>query len=142
MPLQGWRIEIKAYPKLTEFGSWRGRDPEHMYGGFYTQEQVRTVSWIPVHTLRALVPLHMLQSLFQAHAGHSLCEILDPHVQAGALQVKDIVEYAARRFITVVPEIELPGHCGAALACYPHLSCKLPAPACHKLCMTGPHTSP
>ena len=42
------------------------------------------------------------------------------------LQVKDIVAYAARRFITVVPEIELPGHCGAALACYPHLSCELP----------------
>ena len=40
------------------------------------------------------------------------------------LQVKDIVAYAARRFITVVPEIELPGHCGAALACYPHLSCE------------------
>ena len=44
-----------------------------------------------------------------------------------AMQVKDIVEYAARRFITVVPEIELPGHCGAALACYPHLSCKEPS---------------
>ena len=41
-----------------------------------------------------------------------------------AMQVKEVVEYAARRFITVVPEIELPGHCGAALACYPHLSCK------------------
>lgn len=39
------------------------------------------------------------------------------------MQVKDVVAYAARRFITVVPEIELPGHCGAALACYPHLSC-------------------
>ena len=40
-PVQGWRIEIKAFPKLTEFGSWRGRDPDSMYGGFYTQEQVR-----------------------------------------------------------------------------------------------------
>jgi hexosaminidase len=37
--------------------------------------------------------------------------------------VREVVEYAARRFILVVPEIELPGHCGAALACYPHLSC-------------------
>lgn len=44
MTLQGWRIEIKAYPKLTEFGSWRGRDPDNMYGGFYTQEQVRAES--------------------------------------------------------------------------------------------------
>lgn len=39
--LQGWRIEIKAYPKLTEFGSWRGGDLDNMYGGFYTQEQAR-----------------------------------------------------------------------------------------------------
>jgi len=37
--------------------------------------------------------------------------------------VREVVEYAAARFITVVPEIELPGHCRAALACYPHLSC-------------------
>ena len=42
--LQGWRIEIKAYPKLTEFGSWRGQDPDNMYGGFYTQEQVSFAS--------------------------------------------------------------------------------------------------
>lgn len=39
------------------------------------------------------------------------------------MQVREVVAYAARRFIVVVPEIELPGHCGAALACYPHLSC-------------------
>ncbi|BDA48591.1 beta-hexosaminidase [Coccomyxa sp. Obi] len=73
---QGWRLEIKAYPKLTEFGAWRGKDEANMYGGFYTQEDVR-----------------------------------------------EVVAYAARRFIIVVPEIELPGHCGAALACYPYLSC-------------------
>ena len=46
------------------------------------------------------------------------------------MQVKDVVAYAARRFITVVPEIELPGHCGAALACYPHLSCADLSPDC------------
>ncbi|EIE27605.1 glycoside hydrolase [Coccomyxa subellipsoidea C-169] len=73
---QGWRLEIKMYPKLTEFGAWRGKDEANMYGGFYTQEEVR-----------------------------------------------EVVAYATRRFITVVPEIELPGHCGAALACYPHLAC-------------------
>ena len=49
---------------------------------------------------------------------------------ADAVQVKDVVAYAARRFITVVPEIELPGHCGAALACYPHLSCAQLLPDC------------
>ena len=43
-----------------------------------------------------------------------------------ASQVREVVEYAAQRFITVVPEIELPGHCRAALACYTHLSCALP----------------
>ena len=40
-----------------------------------------------------------------------------------AVQVKEILAYAAQRFIEVVPEIELPGHCGAALASYPYLGC-------------------
>ena len=82
---QGWRIEIKKYPKLTEVGSWRGsaRLPKEneapdgqRYGGYYTQEQVR-----------------------------------------------EIVTYAASRFIRVVPEIEMPGHAVAALASYPELGC-------------------
>lgn len=84
---QGWRIEIKKYPKLTEIGSKRygtitghfhqetGND-ETEYGGFYTQEEV-----------------------------------------------KDIVKYATQRHITVIPEIELPGHASAAIASYPFLSC-------------------
>lgn len=83
---QGWRIEIKKYPKLTEIGSKRngtivGRYPGNGNdntpdGGFYTQEEV-----------------------------------------------KDIVKYAADRFITVIPEIEMPGHGSAAIAAYPQLSC-------------------
>ena len=74
---QGWRIEIKKYPKLTEIGSKRidGEGTEH--GGFYTQEEV-----------------------------------------------KDIVKYAADRFITIVPELEIPGHEMAAISAYPELSCK------------------
>src|SRR5688500_16125417 len=70
---QGWRIEIKKYPELTNTGSWRngtiiGRYPgtgndNIRYGGFYTQDEVR-----------------------------------------------EVVQYAAERFITVVPEIEMPGH--------------------------------
>lgn len=83
---QGWRIEIKKYPKLTSIGSKRngtivGRYPgkgndarEHK--GFYTQEEV-----------------------------------------------KEVVKYAAERNITVVPEIEMPGHASAAIAAYPELSC-------------------
>ncbi len=75
---QGWRIEIKKYPKLTEIGAWR---KETMgdgipYGGYYTQDQIR-----------------------------------------------EIVAYAKDRYITVVPEIEMPGHCLSALAAYPQLSC-------------------
>lgn len=72
---QGWRLEIKRYPKLTEVGAWR-QEASGRYGGFYTQAQVR-----------------------------------------------EIVDYAAKRFITVVPEIEMPGHCNAALAAYPEYSC-------------------
>ena len=86
---QGWRIEIKRYPKLTEIGAWRsgvgfGFDPKSTtaygpdgrYGGFYTPADIR-----------------------------------------------EIVKYAAARHITIVPEIEMPGHSTAALAAYPQYSC-------------------
>lgn len=84
---QGWRIEIKKYPRLTEIGSMRketlvGHAPQSAkydgksYGGFYTEEQIR-----------------------------------------------DVVAYARERFITVIPEIEMPGHSLAALAAYPELAC-------------------
>ncbi len=73
---QGWRIEIKKYPKLTEIGGKRIEGEGFEYGGFYTQEQI-----------------------------------------------KEIVQYAADRFITVIPEVELPGHGMAAIAAYPELSC-------------------
>ena len=74
---QGWRIEIKKYPKLTEIGSKRIDGEGTEYGGFYTQEEI-----------------------------------------------KDIVAYAAERFITVIPELETPGHELAAISAYPELSCK------------------
>ncbi|MDP1973064.1 MAG: beta-N-acetylhexosaminidase, partial [Sediminibacterium sp.] len=83
---QGWRIEIKKYPRLTEIGGFRngttiGRYPgtgntNTRYGGFYTQAQI-----------------------------------------------KEIVQYAADRYVEVIPEIELPGHSSAAIAAYPELSC-------------------
>ncbi len=89
---QGWRLEIKKYPKLTEIGSMRaqtkvgkfsGNDSDLYdntpYGGFYTQDQVI-----------------------------------------------DVVNYAAQRYINVVPEIEMPGHALAAIAAYPELSCDPP----------------
>lgn len=85
---QGWRMEIKRYPKLTEVGAWRretlvghGGTPEAQrqfdgvkHGGYYTQDDLR-----------------------------------------------EIVAYAAERFVTVVPEIEMPGHAQAAIAAYPEL---------------------
>lgn len=92
---QGWRVEIKAYPKLTEVGAWRmdynntdeqisdwwGRPTqkpgeEATYGGFYTQEEI-----------------------------------------------KDIVAYAKERHIEVIPEIDMPGHAQATIAAYPELGC-------------------
>ena len=83
---QGWRIEIKKYPKLTSIGSIRkesmvGHHRNHKfdgkpYGGFYTQDQL-----------------------------------------------KDLVAYAQRKFVTIVPEIEMPGHARAAIAAYPELGC-------------------
>lgn len=96
---QGWRIQIKRYPRLTEIGAWRKHcailppdpaipspawtrptadkfGPDGRYGGFYTQKEIR-----------------------------------------------QIVAYAAARHIVVVPEIEMPGHSEAALAAYPQLSC-------------------
>ncbi|MBN2416842.1 family 20 glycosylhydrolase [bacterium] len=85
---QGWRIEIKKYPKLTAISAYRNetlvghysdtprRYDRTRYGGYYTQDDIR-----------------------------------------------DIVRYAADRFITVIPEIEMPGHSVAALAAYPELSC-------------------
>lgn len=78
---QGWRIQIRKYPKLTQIGAWRAPQPNETtlvdpatgkYGGFYTQDQIR-----------------------------------------------DIVRYAAERFVTIVPEIDMPGHAQAAVAAYP-----------------------
>ncbi len=85
---QGWRIEIKKYPKLTSIGGYRDETlvgylktkPQQYdgtrYGGFYTQQEV-----------------------------------------------KEVVAYAASRFVDVIPEIEMPGHSVAALAAYPDLGC-------------------
>jgi hexosaminidase len=86
---QGWRIEIKKYPRLTQVGAWRsdigfGLDPTRSwaydrrgrYGGYYTQKEIR-----------------------------------------------EVVAYAAARHITIVPEIEMPGHSSAALLAYPQFLC-------------------
>ncbi len=87
---QGWRIDIKAYPKLAEVSAWRNKTlighllenvndrkyNQTRYGGIYSQNEIR-----------------------------------------------EVVEYAKTKFVTVIPEIEMPGHAVAALAAYPNLSC-------------------
>lgn len=88
---QGWRMEIKKYPRLTRIGAYRPRSlvlerdedgkinrtwENIRYGGFYTQEDI-----------------------------------------------KQVIAYAEKKFITIIPEIEMPGHATAALAAYPNLSC-------------------
>ena len=85
---QGWRIEIKKYPKLTSIGGYRNKtivgymwdNPTEWdtkrYGGFYTQEDI-----------------------------------------------KEVVAYAQKRFVNIIPEIEMPGHSLSALAAYPEYSC-------------------
>ena len=87
---QGWRIEIKKYPKLTSVGAWRvdhenlhwnsrpkqGPGEKATYGGFYSQEDI-----------------------------------------------SERVAYAQKKFITIVPEIEMPAHVTAALSAYPQFSC-------------------
>lgn len=82
---QGWRIEIKSWPRLTQVGAWRNRTVigrnmgiyDHTrHGGFYTQDDIR-----------------------------------------------EIVDYARQRHITIIPEIDMPGHMVAALTAYPELGC-------------------
>jgi hexosaminidase len=86
---EGWRVEIKGLPKLTEVGAWNVKkvgefgtftppapDEPRTYGGFYTQEDL-----------------------------------------------KEIIKYAAARFVNILPEIDVPGHSLAAIASYPELSC-------------------
>lgn len=86
---QGWRIEIKKYPKLTEVGSKR---KETLVDFYY-------VNWPQIFDGKE-------------HGGYYTQE-----------QIKEVVAYAASKYITVIPEIEMPGHAIAALASYPELSC-------------------
>jgi hexosaminidase len=84
---QGWRIEIRKYPRLTQVGAWRtppagSPDGAAKYGGFYSQADIRRV-----------------------------------------------VAYAAARHVTIVPEIEMPGHATSALVAYPQLGAGPPPPA-------------
>jgi len=84
---QGWRIEIKKYPKLAQISSMRAETVVGHAGSS------KTFDGIP-------------------HGGYYTQD-----------QIKEVVDYASKRFITIIPEIEMPGHSLAALAAYPQLSC-------------------
>ena len=103
---QGWRIEIKKYPKLTEIGAWRDKS--------------------------AMIPAGEEDGKRFADHAHPAWDVAPPTAfgpdgRYGGFysqnDVREIVEYAAARHITIVPEIEMPGHAIAALAAYPELSC-------------------
>ncbi|MBO0929445.1 glycoside hydrolase family 20 protein [Fibrella aquatilis] len=87
---QGWRIEIKKYPKLTQVGAKR---PETIIG-------------------------HYAENYPQQYDGKPTDGYYTQE------QIKDVVRYAAARHVTIVPEIELPGHALAALTAYPELGCE------------------
>ena len=98
---QGWRLEIKKYPKLTEIGAWRddmlvGETPKEEPRGQYPLEKNDSACW------------------------NSKGEYGGFYTQK---DVKEIVAYAAERFITIVPEIEIPGHARAAMYSYPEYTC-------------------
>ncbi len=85
---QGWRIEIKKYPRLTAIGAWR---KETLAGHLDDPAKPRKFDGVP-------------------HGGYYTQE-----------EIRQVVEYARQRFITIVPEIEMPGHAQAAIAAYPEL---------------------
>lgn len=85
---QGWRIEIRKYPRLTEVGSCRDQT---LVGPYVTDPAKRVFDGVK-------------------HCGYYTQD-----------DIREVVAYAAERFITVVPEIEMPGHAQAAIAAYPHL---------------------
>jgi hexosaminidase len=85
---QGWRIDIKRYPRLAEISAWR----DETLAGHYSDEPRKFDG--------------------EPHGGYYTHD-----------EIRGIVDYAKERFITIVPEIEMPGHSQAALAAYPELSC-------------------
>jgi hexosaminidase len=85
---QGWRIEVKKYPKLAEISAWR----DETLVGHYSDEPRKFDG--------------------QVHGGYYTQD-----------EIRDLVAFAAARYVTIVPEIEMPGHSQAALAAYPEISC-------------------
>ncbi|SFA53739.1 hexosaminidase [Pedobacter suwonensis] len=103
----GWRIEIKKYPKLTEIGAWRNGSIIGLWPGKGNENikyQVLT-NEIKITPKDAVIKTDGIR-----HGGFYTQE-----------QIKEVVDYAAKRYITIIPEIEMPAHSMALLAAYPEL---------------------
>ncbi|PCH78541.1 MAG: beta-hexosaminidase [Flavobacteriaceae bacterium] len=100
---QGWRIEIKKYPLLTEKGAWRTEDANDKH----CNEKAKT------NPLFIIDPQHFQEKDGVNKYGGFFTQV----------QIKDIISYAAALNIEVIPEIDMPGHFKAAIDNYPYLSC-------------------
>ncbi len=103
----GWRIEIKKYPKLTEIGAWRKGSIVGLFPG-KGNENIR-YQVLP-NEIKITPKDAVIQTDGIPHGGF--------YTQA---QIKEVIDYAAKRYITIIPEIEMPAHSMAALAAYPEL---------------------
>lgn len=113
---QGWRIEIRKYPKLTEVGAWRRVTRDSELPGFADAATARAADGLlPAPPIPRPLTAERAAAMTAEKARYG-----GFYTQA---DVREIVAYAQSRHITVVPEIEMPGHSLAALAAYPELSC-------------------
>lgn len=101
---QGWRIEIKKYPQLTEQGAWRTFDKNDSF----------CISKQKDNPDMAIEPKHIIQRDGKTLYGGFYTR----------QQLKDLVKYAADRYIDIIPEVDMPGHMMAAIHAFPELSCE------------------
>ncbi|WP_240916462.1 beta-N-acetylhexosaminidase [Pedobacter sp. HDW13] len=103
----GWRIEIKKYPKLTEIGAWRNGSIIGLWPGKGNENIKYQVlpNEIKITPKDAVIKTDGIR-----HGGFYTQE-----------QIKEVVDYAAKRYVTIIPEIEMPAHSMALLAAYPEL---------------------
>ena len=103
----GWRIEIKKYPKLTEIGAWRNGSIVGLWPGKGNESIKYQVlpNDVKITPANAVIKTDGIK-----HGGYYTQE-----------EIKEIIDYAAKRYITIIPEIEMPAHSMAILAAYPEL---------------------
>jgi len=101
----GWRIEIKKYPKLTEIGAWR----EGSIMGLWPGKGNENIRYEVLPTEVKITPKDaIIKTDGIKHGGYYTQE-----------EIKEVIDYATKRYITIIPEIEMPAHSMAVLAAYP-----------------------